>query len=415
MSALSALDAAYALATLALYLGLLACGGLVLFDQLVVRGPRPLAGNRRVLPRRAAWVATVGAVSLVPLSAMRVMGVGFGGLLSPDAWLPGLGWRPVAVALGVTLPLWCALAACRLSRTDRWRPAIVALALIAVATPSLVGHTQVAQPRWLGLAADVVHLGAGAFWFGGLLGLVGVLRTPADDEHDPQLAATVLLRFSAGAVVTVGLLAASGVALAATIVGDPLALAASSYGRLLALKLLVVPVVLGLAAWNRFRLVPRVRAVPEADAARAALVRTATREAALLVLVLLITAFLTDQSPPRAEPPPTASAPATRSEWRAAEGGLVLAGELSPTRPGVNQVVLRFSGPDAATLSEVRVGASHPALGLRSAQVAASLDPGSGSYVALLTLPAPGRWLVEAEVVTHDGTPRVFTGEVTLG
>ena len=42
---------------------------------------------------------------------------------------------------------------------------------MAVAAPALTGHTRAAPPVPLSVAADVLHLVAGAVWLGGLVGL----------------------------------------------------------------------------------------------------------------------------------------------------------------------------------------------------------------------------------------------------
>jgi putative copper export protein len=69
------------------------------------------------------------------------------------------------------------------------------------------------------------------------------------------------------------------------ILGDAEALVTTGYGRLLLLKVLVVAGVVGVAAWNRWRLLPRVRARSD-PAARDDLRSALHTEGALLLFVL---------------------------------------------------------------------------------------------------------------------------------
>ncbi len=119
-------------------------------------------------------------------------------------------------------------------------------------------------------------------------------------------------RFSTLAGGLVAALALTGVLLGWRIVGSWSRLFGETWGRLLLVKVALVCVVLAMAAWNRYRLVPRVTEGVGHDDRRAGigLVRRAVvAEAAVLVAVLAITGFLTQKPPgggPRPRPrPPT--------------------------------------------------------------------------------------------------------------
>ena len=100
----------------------------------------------------------------------------------------------------------------------------------------LVGHTRAFTPSPLLVAADVLHVGAGAVWLGGLVGLVLSLRALAGREL--LAAAQVLARFSTLAGGLLLAVAATGTFLAWRIVGswgglvaDGVRLAAAHQGR----------------------------------------------------------------------------------------------------------------------------------------------------------------------------------------
>jgi putative copper resistance protein D len=63
-------------------------------------------------------------------------------------------------------------------------------------------------------------------------------------------------RFSAVSFVTVGVLIATGIINTYFIVKSFSALVATDYGRLLCLKLFLFLLILSIAAWNRYRLLP---------------------------------------------------------------------------------------------------------------------------------------------------------------
>jgi len=89
----------------------------------------------------------------------------------------------------------------------------------------------------------------------------------------------------------VAALAAAGIALLVLIAGSPLAALETGWGRLLALKLLAVAGLLGLAALNKLRLTPALAA--GRSGAAEALRGSIAAEAALALAVLVLTAAMT--------------------------------------------------------------------------------------------------------------------------
>jgi putative copper resistance protein D len=98
---------------------------------------------------------------------------------------------------------------------------------------------------WL-LAADAVHQVAVAVWIGGLAHLTVVALAHGARPWPPA----VLRGFSRVARVAVIVLAASGVALAARLVGGPAALIGTAYGGMLLAKTALFGALLGLGAAN---------------------------------------------------------------------------------------------------------------------------------------------------------------------
>lgn len=195
---------------------------------------------------------------------------------------------------------------------------VVGLWALGLAGFVVEGHSISEEPFLVVALADMVHLGAGAVWFGGLVALTVVLRR-ASATVDAAGLADVVEWFSSSAAVAVVGAALAGSVLAVVGVGSAEAATGTTYGLLVLAKVALVAVVVGIGGWNRFALVPRiregVRAVPEGAAASTAvplaprtvtvaqdaiqrLQRTVRAEAMLLVGVLVLTVLLASQPTP---------------------------------------------------------------------------------------------------------------------
>jgi copper transport protein len=265
------------------------------------------------------------------------------------------------------------------------------------------------------LTADALHLAAGAVWWGGLIGLVLVLAPGGDTSA--ERAAGTLVRFSAVAAWVLLALVATGTALAWRTLGTVDALVGTGYGRVLLAKITLVALVALLAAWNRWRLLPRF-----ADRGRAPerllLRRTVTVESSVLAVVVALTGVLVSQSPsdggaPRAT---AAEAPASRS-FEEPLGDGTLRATLTPGTRGVNALEFTVLGADGAPVDPVadpRVEVTLPEAGVGPLDPPASRT-GTGRYTASVDLPLPGVWVVEVSVrtSTYEAPRAAFEVEVT--
>ncbi|MGS0685248.1 copper resistance CopC/CopD family protein [Nakamurella sp. GG22] len=402
------------------YLALFGLVGLTVFDLFVARTTP--AGRR--LPRVAAITAVSAYVLLVPLTAMREQGLALGALVDPAVATPG--WSDSAA---LTLVLAASGIAMMLLRTRLpgragfWTGTVGAgVALLSVLP---VGHTRTFEPRWLMMGADLVHAATAAVWIGGLLALVLYLVRARRRQGDPAEAAVVLGRFSTLAGGLVVLLGVTGTVLAVVVVGSVPALVGSTYGRLLLVKLSFVAVIGGLAAWNRFWLVPRLARDGISGRTWSRLALAIRFEAIGLVLVLGLTSALTLQNP-RATDTVADPAPAV-TEVPAPVGTPVLAdlgtghltGRFSPGAAGVN--VITFDVTDAGGTAIVPLGmpqvsVAEPNLSL--GPLAAEVEPGDkpGSYRAVVAIPVAGQWKITAAVrVNEVEQPAAVTDVIVAG
>ncbi|MFJ3405635.1 FixH family protein [Promicromonospora sp. NPDC090134] len=386
------------------YVGLLGAAGVAAFVVLLL--PRDRAADRararlRPVARVAAGVAALGWGLAVPLVALYQLGLPASAITDGATWsalAPAEYAVPIAVVAGLALAAWSLPAG---AAPDRRRVALVlAGCALALAAPAFTGHTRAATPEALVIGVDVLHLAAGALWLGGLVAVALVLGDLARGDAG----AVVLGRFSTWASVLLAVLVVAGTVLAWRVAGSWSALVDSGYGTLLLVKVLAALAAVGIAAWNRFALLPRLRTAPRKGRAAPAalLVRTALAEAAVLVVVLVVTGFLVDRSP---ESGTTVTAGEVRGPT--AEESVRLddiSARITLAPLAVGPATLTIEMTDAA--GEPVEGYEAPRMSLASEEVElgevtlSSLGP--GVYAGDLVLPTTGRWEVQVSLRTTE-------------
>jgi copper transport protein len=179
--------------------------------------------------------------------------------------------------------------------------------LLALGAFTVVGHTATLGPAAIIHGADFVHTLGASFWLGGLIGLIQYLwssmRRTGDaadlsaEFHKPLDSAKVIAKFSALALWSFAALAASGITMEWIVAGNPLDILGNTYLNLLLVKLAVLLVPLGMAVWNRFKLVPAVLDQPDNESAWGFLRRAIIIEIIGILAILFITGFLVLQNP----------------------------------------------------------------------------------------------------------------------
>lgn len=158
------------------------------------------------------------------------------------------------------------------------------LAAVLLAAVSLAGHAAAGEGSRLvlQLAADSAHLLAASAWLGGLLPLLVLLAAARRDTSQKlrDAARSAVRRYSILGLVSVSVLAASGVFNAWNLVDDIAPLFATAYGRWLLLKLGLLLPLLGFAAYNLLRLNPALRQVSARSKPYPGLVRRLQRSVA---------------------------------------------------------------------------------------------------------------------------------------
>ena len=241
--------------------------------------------------RKIARLVTGLSVLALGTSALQIMlsaasmggdaAGAFDGSLLTLVWQAGAGRATLLRVAGLTLAV--AFALC-----NRMAWLAVLGGTLAAASFAWTGHA-----RALGPAAMIlhgVHLLAAAFWLGALAPL---LIVAADGPRLGRAAA----RFGRLALWMVGALITAGLVLLGLLLGRLDALWSGDYGRMVIVKLALVAVLLGFAAFNKLRLTPRLAAGDVAAVGQ--MRRSIIAELILAGFILTVTAaFTTLTGPP---------------------------------------------------------------------------------------------------------------------
>ena len=236
------------LTRLAIYLGLFVGAGGAFF---VAWMRTPSAPAMRVIGNVVDLVALAALALSVGLQGLDALALSPSSLSDADVWTVGAhGSFGLSVAIAAAALLLALLS----HRAGETRARVMSLgALVGVGLAlAVTGHAATASPRWLTAPAVFVHGVALAFWIGSLVPLALAMRGPRQTVID------VLTRFSRVIPFAVAALLASGLLLAIVQLERLDALWTTSYGRVLAFKLVLVLLLLVIALWNRLYLTPRI-------------------------------------------------------------------------------------------------------------------------------------------------------------
>jgi len=249
------------------------------------------------------------AESLSPsLLGQVICNTGYGG-----HWL----WEILSISLLIVILV---VLSGKLKRAPReahkalWWTGLIAGSVLLVA-PSWTGHAVASIKDFrLAVVSDWLHLLAGGFWVGGLFHLAMTLPTAlaVDRKHRISLLAQVIKRFTRVAMPSVGLLVLAGLYNTWVHVPSFSGFWLTPYGKTLLLKLSFVGLMLFLGGLNNFHFgkkvarLAKMQGAAENDAERVKLERGFARsvvlEAAIGVVVLLVTSALVFMTPARSHP-----------------------------------------------------------------------------------------------------------------
>ncbi|HEU4841983.1 MAG TPA: copper resistance protein CopC, partial [Ilumatobacteraceae bacterium] len=229
------------------YLAVMAIIGIVLADRYIWRGAARDPILRQIVHWSLVTVAILAVLQLLVVASDIADAPPWAALGSLDAALnTGAGIALIARVLLAGV-LWALLFRTSDAEEDVRRSAIALSAFAILGTWAWAGHSSTQRWAELGMPVDIAHHAAAAVWIAGLL-IVGVFATR---RLSGAPLATVVERLSTAAGVAVAAIVVTGVVQSLRLVGSPGDLFAADHGTYLAVKLLVVAAMLGVAALNR--------------------------------------------------------------------------------------------------------------------------------------------------------------------
>lgn len=387
-------------ARLVIYLGLFVGAGGAAFIAFLARS-RPLPGRTE---KRIAGIMLAGlaaAIISIGLQGLDARALPLVQIWRPDAWWTGLrtsyGWTAGLAALAQVLGL-AALHA--RGRVTSWFTAAGALAATGLAL-SASGHAATVEPQLLGRPIIFLHGVCIAFWIGSLLPLAAIVR--AGDRGDDELAA-----FSRIIPFPLALLIASGAYLAWSELDRPDALWTTRYGEVLSVKLVLVVGLLGLAAVNRYVLVPRLKPIASKPSRRLAAVIATEYVVALLILWTVALWRFT---------PPPRSLIAAEPALIHFHGGKAMAQiEIEPVRARGADVSIEVLDGEFHPLAakEVTIFLSNAEAGIEPVKRAAESVGIPNWRIDDLRIPVAGRWKLRVDVLINDFEKETLEDDVLL-
>ena len=370
------------LARIGLYLGLFAGIGGTFFVNWIAREQ---AASRAILA--AMIVGVVSAVASLGLQGVDLLGLPLSSLVAAAPWGIALGTSLGPSLLVAIAALGLGMSAMRSKRAGRILSAIaisgVGLALAAS------GHAATAPPQLLTRPAVFLHGIAVAFWLGAMMPLIAMLWSRKG------AALPIVQRFSTIAVPVVAVLALTGLTLAIIQVESFGALVTTKYGNILSIKLVLVAVLLGLAALNRFRFTP---ALARGAGAAKPLSRSILLECMAALGILAVVALWRFTPPPRSLIPDAPLAVHIHTDKAMFQ---VL---ISPGRVGTDSFVLQLMNADGSLLhaKEATLTVSLPARGIEEIERPGVRGADGFWHVANVPLAVPGRWHMRIDALVTD-------------
>jgi len=272
-----------------LYLAMFVAAGGLIFEVLF--GRRVPETTQRHVSRLVGIAAWSGLVLVVARVAVATGSLGGDIASAADPVLIGLVMKsPLglsSVVAGIGFAMITVIG--RIKARGETAARLVAAATVLLSL-TMVGHATMLGAITGGLLA--LHLAGIAFWLGALLPLRHMCGVAGDVESAACLA-DVADRFGQLAQRVVAILVVAGLVYAAILMGSVMALLTSAYGQVLLTKILLVVGLLGLAARNRFRIVPALRA---GDLSAALRLRLSIDLEVMLVLAILVASSLLTSS-----------------------------------------------------------------------------------------------------------------------
>ncbi|GAA3299928.1 copper resistance protein CopC/CopD [Dactylosporangium vinaceum] len=318
----------------------------------------------------------------------------------------------------------------RASKVDQ--TLLVILGIVGLATWPISGHPSASPVPTLTVVADAAHLASMSIWLGGLVMLFGFLLRRANAR---ELAAIVPV-WSGWALFAITVLVLAGTAQALVEIGTLDALTGTLYGQIVMIKVALLAVVVGVAAYSRsitnrrFAPPPVVAATEDdepdededdepaeppaiEDRDRRRLRTAVIAEVGIAVVVLLMTSVLVQTSPARAG---QGDAPPGPFDTVVSTSLLKLQVDISPATVGQNSIHVYAVKPDGSgpqTVVEWKATAALASKGIEPLTVP-MLGISDDHAIGQISLVSAGTWEFKFTARVDDLNQTTVTVQVPV-
>lgn len=368
------------------YGGLFLVLGIPLFVLAVERRgtlPRSLLGTAALFGALGTAAALLGLLFLAERTSLPLRiaaGTEAGGSFV---------WR--AAFLGAA-SLAC-LAALLLPPAKRRAPVSLAVALgtLALLATSMGSHAAADKDlTFLSIALDAMHLAMAAVWIGGVVAFLHVVW-----GKSPRELGDLVHRFTPLAVASVVVLLATGTYASLRHIPRVSALWDDPYGRLVSMKVILLLGLVGIGAYNKEVMGPRLR---EGTGSPRFFRRVLQAEAVLMVLILGAAGILASTPPPDREVQAGTQGPAAHLEFQnlTSHSHVIVQVSPNPVQVGIQRVIVYLHpGPDGAPVTRDATVAL---------KIAAPGEREPDTTVEGLERPLVDQWAIEGGLFTSPGT-----------
>ncbi|MFZ4721067.1 MAG: copper resistance CopC/CopD family protein [Ilumatobacteraceae bacterium] len=365
-----------------------------------VQGRPQLGSIGRI--RAAMWIGWValfaGALGAFGMFGAQAKGGTVSDAFSPSTWgdIAGtdtgralLARIVLAVVLGVVLRMWAKHGA------TWWQLVAGSASLLTLITFSKSGHPNSLTPRLLWIAIDTAHLLAITAWVGGLTALALAGRAWLSEPE----AVRPVRRYSATAFVAVPVIVATGVAQTLKLAGGLDDVTATTWGRMLLAKVMLVIVMVAIGGVSRWLL---------HHDGPGSLRRTVLVEAVIGIVVIGLAAGMVAQ-------PPRPSVPAIPFNATVSSNGVLAAVSISPGGVGSNEIHVLITPPGGSItpVSGLTGRVSLPAQGIPNSPIEFTAE-GANHFSGNITFPESGEWTLELIVAVTESESALIKTTVTI-
>ncbi len=368
------------------YVGLVALVGIIVFAF----GQPSFAPVLLVALRRAVWGFGVGAAGIFLLQGPYAAGRGWGAVADATLLADVI---PTRLGLASSVRLACAAGWALVvitharSSTWRWRLGFAALALLSIVSFSVSGHPSAGSLPALFVSVDAVHLTAVSVWVGAFLA-AWLVRTEEG-----------VVRLSALATVAMPCAVVTGAAQSIHLAGGVGNVFDTRHGDYLFVKVVVIAVCLAVGGRLRMRM---KKGEPTVG-------RMLSIEAALLVVVIAVSALMVGSSPN--------SAAASGSAFSATQiqADVVADFSILPTRVGGAEVHVYLTPPGGSLspVENVAMSFTLPSRGIPAIPVKL-VEVGPNHWSGVMQFPYAGSWTLEARVQPEKNSTLLYTADVEV-